>query len=102
MLNEIQEQVIADLAENFKSGEEQVITDIIADLMMVAFSTSNRKESNGDRLKPYIVEATKSEYLSRGSEGLSSLSEGGKSSNFINIKERMRSNIISDGMRLVF
>lgn len=81
------------LGANYIEGTESVIIDIIKDITSIACDASNRKE-NDSKIYPYVKKAIVSEYLSRGAEGLSSLSESGRSSSFYDIEEKLRKDLI--------
>ncbi len=98
MLNEIKNR----LADNYQS-DDNVLKGLIDEAQTIALSISNRKntEENINLLRPYIEEYVIATYLSRGGEGLNSLSDSGKSSSFKSPKDEMRSNIIRDGLRRI-
>ncbi len=86
------------LGANYKENTDDVLQDIIDDITSIACDTSNRQEDD-EKLIPYIKKAAKSEYLARGAEGLLSRTEGSESSSFEDIIDKMRSNIIKNGVR---
>ena len=90
------EEIISDLGDNYNYEDEAVLTSIIERVTAVAQSLSNNTE---ETLNPYIKTCVKAEYLSRGGEGLNSLSESGKSSSFVDNIEKMRNDIIKAGLR---
>lgn len=96
MLNEIKKR----LAENYRNDDE-VLSILIDEATTIALSISNRSnnQKNVEILKPYIIECVIGDYLSRGGEGLNSLSEGGVSSNLKDNHAEMRDKIIRDGLR---
>jgi hypothetical protein len=94
MLNDIKER----LAENYRNDED-VLSSLIDEATTIALSISNRSKKDIDVLKPYIVECVVGDYLSRGGEGLNSLSEGGVSSSLKDNRAIMRDKIIRDGLR---
>lgn len=91
------DKIIEDLGANY-NNDEDIIKDIYEEVSSIASDISNRK-ADDKKLYPYIKNCVKAEYLSRGAEGLNSLSESGKSSSFIDNIDRMRNNIIKDGLR---
>ena len=93
------DEIIADLGDNYNDDDADVLQDIIDRVTAVAQTLSN---SQSEELNPYIETCVKAEYLSRGGEGLGSLSESGKSSNFTDNIEKMRSDIIKAGLRKCF
>ena len=97
------EEIINDLADNYKN-DEGVLQNILDEATTIALSISNRSNSvkNVEELSSYIKDYTEAKYLLRGSEGLNSLNEGGVSSSFRDIREKMRNDIIKDGKRLLF
>ena len=90
------EEIIEDLGDNYNSNDEELLQSIIDRVTDVAQTLSNNTSTE---LNPYIKTCVKAEYLSRGGEGLGSLSESGKNSNFIDNIEKMRSDIIKAGLR---
>lgn len=92
------EQIKANLGENYIEGTQDVLEDIINDMTSIACDVSNRQKTD-EKLFPYIKKAVKSEYLTRGAEGLLSKTEGSQSSSFEDIIDKMRSNIIKNGVR---
>jgi len=90
------EEIIEDLGDNYNDADEDILESIIERVTTVAQTLSNNES---EELNPYIKTCVKSEYLSRGGEGLSSLSESGKNSSFIDNIEKMRNDIIKAGLR---
>lgn len=95
MLNEI----IANLGSNYKS-DQAVLEKIIEDITAIASQISNR-ETTDTKLKSYIKTAVISTYLLRGDEGKSSSSEGGISASYEDIIEKLRTDIVKNGVRRV-
>ncbi len=96
ILNEIK----SDLADNFKSEDESIISNILDEVVTDALSLSNRKETNANLtlLKSNIKKATKSIYLQRGTEDVSSSSQIGNKEKVI---ETMLHDIIRENKRLL-
>ena len=92
------QKIKANLGANYIKYTDDVLQDIIDDITSIACNISNRQKDD-DKLIPYIKKAVKSEYLARGAEGLISKSEGSMSSSFEDIIDKMRSNIIKNGVR---
>ncbi|MCI8641148.1 MAG: hypothetical protein HFJ59_04690 [Clostridia bacterium] len=90
------DKIIADLGANYREDKE-VLEEILEEVSSIAFDISNNK--NKEKLFPYIKRAVKAEYIQRGSEGLLSLNESGVSSQFEDIIDKMRNNIIKNGLR---
>lgn len=91
------DKIIADLGANYREEDKDVLEEILEEVNSIAFNISNNK--NKDQLFPYVKRAVKSIYLNRGSEGLQSLSESGISSSFEDIIEKLRNDIIKNGLR---
>lgn len=91
-------KIKSNLGANYVENTDEVLHDIIEDVTSIACDISNRQEDD-KKLEPYINKAVKSEYLARGAEGLLSKSEGSMSSSFEDIIDKMRSNIIKNGVR---
>ena len=98
------EEIKKDLADNFQSGDEEVLRQYIDETTTDALSISNRKKTseNIHILESDIKKCVKSKYLQRGSEGSNSLSDSGKSTSFNNPTEIMRIEIVKSGKRVPF
>lgn len=91
------EKIIDDLGANYRNDEE-VLTDIFEEVSSIASDISNRQK-NDEKLYPYIKKATKAIYLTRGGEGLNSRNDGSISNSFEDIIEKLRSDIVKNGLR---
>ena len=89
MLEEIKDR----LGANYIDNTDNVLVDIIKDVTSIATDFSNR-ESTDKKLIPYIKKAVVSEYLQRGAEGLLSRNEGGISSSFNDIEEKLKKDLL--------
>lgn len=96
MLNEIK----ADLGANFKTGDDAILQKYIDDITVIALSISN-KSTLDVGLSYLIKEAVKSLYLKRGNEGTSSSSEGSLSSSYTDVEDKLRTDIIKNGLRII-
>lgn len=94
------EQIIRRLGANYIEDTEDIIQDIIEDMTPIACDASNRNKED-TKMFPYIKKAVISEYNARGTEGLLSRSEGSISSQYEDIIEKMRNNIIKNGLRRI-
>ena len=92
-------QIIADLGSNFRAGDEEVLDDIISDISSEALFISNRKTIEG--LEFEIKEAVKIIYLQRGSEDVENKSESGRSMKYKDAIQKLRTDIISNGKRVI-
>lgn len=90
------DKIKEDLGANYREDEE-VLKEILKEVNSIAFDISNNK--NKEQLFPYVKRAVKAEYIQRGSEGLLSLNESGVSSQFEDIIDKMRNNLIKNGLR---
>ena len=95
----MKEQIIADLGNNYRASDELVLENIIEDISSQALFISNRKSIEG--LEFEIKEAVKTIYLQRGAEDVSALSEAGRSSTYKDAIKRLRTDLISNGKRLI-
>lgn len=95
---EMLEKISKDLGANYNSSDEEVLGDILEEVSSIASNVSNRNLED-EKLWPYIKKATKATYLSRGVEGIQSLNESGVSSSFEDIIEKMRNDIVKNGLR---
>ena len=89
-------KIIDDLGANYRN-DDAVLTDILGEVTSIASDISNN--SNTEKLFPYIKKAVKAIYLSRGAEGLESRGEGSISSSYEDIIEKLRNDIIKNGLR---
>lgn len=90
------DKIINDLSTNYRNDEE-VLQDILDEVSSIALDISNNK--NREQLFPYIKKATKAIYLCRGAEGTQNRSEGSISSSYEDIIEKLRNDIIKNGLR---
>lgn len=90
------DKIIDDLGANYREDKE-VLKEILEEVSSIASDISHNK--NKDKLFPYIKRAVKKEYIQRGTEGLTSRTEGSVSSQFEDIIEKMRNDIIKNGLR---
>jgi len=92
------DKIINDLGANYNNKDEEVLEDILNEVSSVASNISNRNKED-EKLYPYIKKATKAIYLCRGAEGMQSTSESGVSSSFEDIIDKMRNDIVKNGLR---
>lgn len=90
------DKIIADLGANYR-GDKDVLEDILEEISSIAFDISNNK--NETQLFSYIKKAVKATYIRRGAEGMTSSSEGGESYSYEDITEKLRNDIIKNGLR---
>lgn len=95
----MKDDIILELGENFREEDNLLLFNIIERVTTVAQSISN---NNSEELNPYISECVKAIYLNRGSEGLNSINESGKSLSFNDNLDIMKKNIINAGLRRCF
>lgn len=92
------DKIKKNLGANYIEDTDDVLQDIIDDMTSIACDVSNRDKED-EKLSPYIKKAVKAEYLARGSEGLTSRSEGSISSSYEDIIEKLRNDIIKNNLR---
>ena len=92
------EKIINDLGANYNNKDEEVLEDILNEVSSIASNISNRNVDD-EKLYPYIKKAVKAIYLCRGAEGMQSTSESGTSSSFEDIIDKMRNDIVKNGLR---
>lgn len=92
------DKIINDLGANYNNKDEEVLEDILNEVSSIASNISNRKVED-EKLYPYIKKAIKAIYLCRGAEGMQSTSESGVSSSFEDIIDKMRNDIVKNGLR---
>lgn len=103
MNNLLLTKLIDRLGANFQQGTENVLEDIAEDITPIAFSISNRRqtEENLNKLYPFIKKAIISEYIARGTEGMLARAEGSVSNTYIDIIDKMEKDIIKSGLRCI-
>lgn len=92
------DKIIADLSANYREEDKEVLNEILEEVTSIASNISNRKQDD-EKLYPYIKKATKAIYLCRGGEGLQSRNDGSISNSFEDIIEKLRNDIIKNGLR---
>lgn len=90
------DKIIDDLGANYRNDKE-VLEEILEEVSSIASDISNNKDK--EKLFPYIKKATKAIYLSRGAEGLQSRNEGSISSSYEDIIDKLRNDIVRNGLR---
>lgn len=98
------EEIKTDLADNFRSGDDEILQEYIDRVTADALSISNRKntQSNIDLLSTEIKQCVKGLYLQRGGEGSTGMTSGGTTSSFKDCLEDLRINIVKAGKRVPF
>ncbi len=91
-------KIINDLGANYQNDDE-VLKEILEEVSSIAFDISNNK--NEQKLFPYIKKAVKAIYLCRGSEGLQIRNEGSISNSYEDIIDKLRNDIIKNGLRRI-
>lgn len=102
----ILEEIIIDLADNYRDDED-VLRSLLEDTINDALFLSNRiKKQNREMqlsiLKSNIKKAVKTIYLQRGSEDSSSTSQNGISNTYSNAIDIMKKDIISQNKRILY
>lgn len=96
----MKEEIIADLGNNYRASDSDLLDKLISRVTNDALFISNRKTSDG--IESEIIEAVKSLYLLRGTEDVESLSESGKSAKYKDVMKKLRQDIVSNGKRRIF
>lgn len=96
------EEIIADLGNNYRATDRNILEVIIRDVTKQALFISNRKISDVSKLEFEIKEAVKSLYLLRGTEDVESLAESGRSAKYKQVMKKLREDIVSNGKRIIF
>lgn len=94
------EQIITELGDNYNNADNSLLEEMINDMELIAKNISNRANLDGI-LNPYIKKSVKSAYLLRGNEGMNSRNEGSISTTYEDIQEKLRNDIIKNGLRLL-
>lgn len=94
MKEEMIGQLIKDLDVNYINTNKDILSRFIDNYMSIASDYSNRSKDD-EKLIPYIYNAVKSAYLRRGNEELKSGNEGGISSNYLDIEEKLKKDVLA-------
>lgn len=106
----LRDEIIANLADNFRAGDEEILGDILEGVIDDALLMSNRKYKAVDSdsreaqiivLASNIKKAVKTIYLQRGVEDVRSNSQSGLSNTYDVAMETMLSDIIRQNKRLM-
>ena len=103
MRDDIFNEIVLELGENYVSDDENVIKSILNDVINDALFISNRRvesQTNLSILKSDIKKAVKTIYLQRGTDDVSNISTAGTSSTFVNAIEVMKNDIIRENKRI--
>lgn len=92
------DKIISDLGANYNKNDEEILEDILLEVSSIASNISNRNIDDV-KLYPYIKKAVKAIYLCRGAEGMQNTSESGVSSSFEDVIEKLRNDIVKNGLR---
>lgn len=100
----ILESIISNLSDNYNSDDLKIINDILDDVITNAFFFSNREENekNLKLLSLEIKHCVKSIYLQRGVEDVDNLNESGRSSSYVDALNKLRTDIVKNGKRVMF
>ena len=95
-------EIITALGENYNTSDSQYLEDLIDEITYSALSISNKTTINDNNALQMIVKrAVIEKYLQRGGEGFSSINEMGKSASLVDPIEKMRQDIIKEGLRKI-
>lgn len=106
----LQNEIIANLAENFREGDEEILAEILEGVINDALLMSNRKYRAVDEesteaqivvLASNIKKAVKTIYLQRGVEDVRSNSQSGLSNTYDVAMETMLNDIIRQNKRIL-
>lgn len=95
-------KIMADLGANYKASDSEVLDEIITEVQTIASNISHTEASENEALIPYMTQAVKAMYLARGAEGLNSRSEGSISNGFQDIVQKLRNDIVTNGLRRIY
>ena len=98
------EEIKIDLADNFRTGDDELLQEYIDRVTADALSISNRKNTpeNISLLSTEIKQCVKGLYLQRGGEGSTGMTSGGTNSTFTKCLEDLRLNIVKAGKRVPY
>lgn len=108
MKQEVLQKIIAILGDNYKANDSSVLESLLDQVITQASYISNRdidlesqEDNNFKLLTPEIINATVIAYQNRGVESVKSQSELGESNTFVDYTEKLRTDIIKNGKRIV-
>ena len=88
------EDIKKDLGVNYHESDDTLLTNYIERYKKIASNASNRT-INDELINPYVYDAVKSAFLRRGDEGTTGASEGGLSSSYLDIEEKLHRDCLS-------
>ena len=96
--------IINDLSDNYTTEDFGILSDLFDDVVTNAFFFSKRKENeeNLKLLSLEIKQCIKSIYLQRGVEDVDNLNESGRSSSYVDALNKLRTDIVKNGKRVMF
>ena len=109
MKQEVLQKIITILGDNYQDNDLSVLESLLDQVIEQASYISNRdidlespKDDNFKLLTPEIINATVIAYQTRGVESLKSQTELGQSNTFVHYTEKLRTDIIKNGKRVVW
>lgn len=93
------DQIKSQLGNDF-NGDDTVINNFIDDYTIIALDSTNRKTGD-EKINPYVKGAVIQACRRMGDEGNKSSSEGSLNYSYIDIEEKLRSDLIANGLRLI-
>lgn len=96
-------EIKSSLGDNFKTGDDTILSNILEDMIIDALMISNRKdtEDNLKKLSPEIKRAVMTIYLQRGTEDVQSQSVGGQSNSYMDAITTLQKDIVKANKRVV-
>ena len=108
MKQEVLQKIIAILGDNYQETDLSVLESLLDQVITQSSYISNRdidlesqEDDNFKLLTPEIINATVIAYQTRGVESVKSQSELGQSNTFVDYTEKLRSDIIKNGKRVI-
>ena len=108
MKQEVLQKIITILGDNYQDNDLSVLESLLDQVIEQASYISNRdidlessEDYNFKLLTPEIINATVIAYQTRGVESVKSQSELGQSNTFVDYTEKLRTDIIKNGKRVI-
>lgn len=109
MKQEVLQKIITILGDNYQERDSAVLASLLDQVITQASYISNREidleaesDDNFKLLTPEIINATVIAYQTRGVESVKSQSELGQSNTFVDYTEKLRTDIIKNGKRVMW
>jgi len=94
------QEIIFNLGQNFKSGDEDILNSILDNFTTEAKNITNKTDVTDCKME--IMNATKTAYLQRGTEDVTDLNSPERSMKYVDPMDKLRIDLVKNGKRRIF